>query len=142
MTISSIILCVILTIVILAITLGRLWIKNSEGSASLVFRIATPIIALGIIGGLWWCVYFWQNNTESGRRELKTQDSNFHGGIEREVTVYDMNGDVIEHFQGKFDVEYKNERVMFDDENGNRHIIYFKSGTVIINEISQEESNG
>lgn len=140
MTIGSIILCVLLTIVILAITLGLL-IKHLEEGASAVFWIVTPLIALVLIGGLWWFAYFWQNNTESGRRELKTQDSNFHGGIEREVTVYDMNGDVIEHFQGKFDVEYKDERVMFDDENGNRHIIYFKSGTVIINEISQEETN-
>ena len=85
----------------------------------------------------WYC-----NNTESGKRALKTQNSNFNAGIEREVIVYDMNGHELERFQGKFDVDYTNDRVMFDDENGNRHIIYFKSGTVIVNEIGGVDDGG
>lgn len=52
---------------------------------------------------------------------------------------YDMDGDELEYFRGRFDVDYEDERIMFDDENGNRHVIYFKSGTVIINEIEGEE---
>ena len=53
--------------------------------------------------------------------------------------MYDMDGDELEYFRGRFDVDYEDERIMFDDENGNRHVIYFKSGTVIINEIEGED---
>ena len=66
---------------------------------------------------------------------MKTQDSNFNNGIEREVIVYDMDGDIIQTYTGKFDIEYEDERILFDDENGLRHVIYFKTGTVIVNEI-------
>lgn len=58
------------------------------------------------------------------------------------LLVYDMDDDVIEEFQGKFDVEYMDERIPFDDENGCRHIIYFNSGTVVINEIQNTELGG
>ena len=48
-----------------------------------------------------------------------------------------MDGDVLAHYKGKFDVEYSDERILFDDENGQRHIIYFKSGTVVVDEVSE-----
>ena len=82
---------------------------------------------------------WWQLNTESGKRALKTQQSNLHGGITRRVTVYDMEGDTIAAYEGKFDVEHKNNenRIMFDDENGKRHIIYYTTGTITVDEISK-----
>lgn len=138
MTISSIVICIIMTIFIV---IGIIAIAVSTYDIHPVYAVLGAIIGAVLITLTWFGGYYLDNYTEAGRRELKTQNSNFHGGIEREVTVYDMNGDVIEHFQGKFDVEYKDERVMFDDENGNRHIIYFKSGTVIINEVSQGDSD-
>ena len=48
-----------------------------------------------------------------------------------------MDGDELERYRGRFDVDYSDGRVLFDDEEGNRHIIYFKSGTVIINELGE-----
>lgn len=133
MTVSSILICACVTLFVFGIaTYIILEIRETKTTAlSILIAVFLTII-------IWVGTYVYINNTASGRRALKTQDSNFHNGIEREVTVYDMNGKVIEHFQGRFDVDYTNERIMFDDENGNRHIIYFKSGTVIINEIGEK----
>ena len=48
-------------------------------------------------------------------------------------------GDLIHEYTGKFDIEFNdNERILFDDENGNRHVIYFKTGTVIVDEVDDE----
>lgn len=61
--------------------------------------------------------------------------SNLNGGIERIVRVFDVNGDLIERYEGRFDVETDRQTyILFDDENGKRHIIYYTTGTVIIDE--------
>lgn len=45
-------------------------------------------------------------------------------------------GNMLQEFEGTFDVEFDADkrRVLFDDENGKRHLIYFNSGTVIVEE--------
>lgn len=87
------------------------------------------VIGLLLAGMLW---YF--NNTADGARRLKSQESNFNGGIERTVRVYDVKGDLIQQYDGKFDVDYDDNRIIFDDENDKRHVIYYPTGTVIIDE--------
>ena len=103
------------------------------------WKVIVLILCLvGIIGsfaGFLW--YF--NNTESGKRSLKTQKSNLEGGIQREVRVYDATGGLIETYDGKFDVKYDDDRILFDDENGKRHTIYYPTGTVIIDEVEVGE---
>lgn len=76
------------------------------------------------------------SNTEAGKRALKNQQSNFGNGIERIVEVYDVNGQLIKTYEGKFDVETQAEGkyIKFDDENNKRHMIYYTTGTVIIEE--------
>lgn len=91
------------------------------------------LIVLTIFG----CALFvwWNCNSESGRRALKDQEANLNGGISRTVSVYDINGDLIEQYAGKFDIETdSNNYILFDDENGKRHIIYYTTGTIIIDE--------
>lgn len=78
-------------------------------------------------------LYF--NISESGKRDIKSIKSDLGGGITRVVTVYDVEGDVIAEYKGKFDVEYNDNRILFDDENGLRHIIYYSTGNIIIDEI-------
>jgi len=81
---------------------------------------------------------WWYGNTASGRRAVKSQESNLNNGIEREVKIYSMNGDLVETFTGKIDIDYKDDRIMFDDERGLRHVIYFPSGTVVVNEVGDK----
>ena len=68
-------------------------------------------------------------------RMKKSWSSDLSGGLSREVIVCDCVGNKIFEYKGKFDVDYKSERILFDDENNNRHVIYFKTGTVVVNEV-------
>lgn len=105
-------------------------IKEYGGVSYIVGLIATLIITIGICCGIGWWLY----NTEGGKRAIKDTESNVSGGIERTVTVYDFEGDILQQYSGKFDVDYDSERIKFDDEEGKRHVIYYKTGTVVIDE--------
>lgn len=68
--------------------------------------------------------------TESFQRALKSTKSNFTGGLDRTVTVYDYDGEEIKSWTGKFDVSESENEVYFDLD-GKRIIIH---GGIIINE--------
>ena len=72
-------------------------------------------------------------------RWVKSVHSNFDDGLVRVVYVYSMDGELIAEYAGKFDIDYDSERIIFDDENGKRHLIYFGSGSVVVDEITEEE---
>lgn len=61
--------------------------------------------------------------TAQGRRTLKTVGSNLTGGLDRTVTVYDMNLNPKFTYKGKIDVESSDGKVLFD-LNGERVIWY------------------
>lgn len=71
--------------------------------------------------------------TSTVQRALKSVSSDFDGGLDRTVTVYDYNGNEIRSWSGKFDVSESEEEVYFDDENGKRVIIH---RGIVINEES------
>ena len=133
MTGGAIIGLSVLTIVIIScvIALNNETKKKDKKSISIGVTLAGLLIIIGS-----WAIGIWYyNGTESGKRALKTQESNFNGGIKRRVTVYDVEGDKIAEYEGKFDIEYDDDRILFDDEQGLRHIIYYPTGNVIIDEL-------
>lgn len=136
MTVSGIFICVCLTVLILAGGIYAASLANDDGS--FIGIVLSIVVSIVLCISIWAFSIWWFGNTEKGKRALKTQDSNLNGGIERVVTVYDINGNEIQQYQGQFDIEYADERILFDDEDGNRHIIYFKTGTVIVDEVSNE----
>ena len=81
------------------------------------------------------CMLFYFNGTASGKRAYKTQESNLHNGIDRSVEVYDATGNLLKSYSGKFDIDYDDNRIIFDDENNKRHVIYYPTGTVIVDEV-------
>lgn len=134
MTIGMIILNSTLTLCLLI-----LGVAIAVLAESIPGKILGVIICIAITVGIWVAGWFYCTHTEGGKRALKTQQSNLNGGIERRVLVYDVSGNVIADYQGKFDIEYDDDRILFDDEEGLRHIIYYPTGTVIIDEIGAEE---
>jgi len=96
--------------------------------------VASIIIAISLSGVLFWHLYY----TESGKRAQKTFHSEVDGGLYRIVKVYDMQGEQIAEYKGKFDIEENQTdgvtKIKFD-LGGERHIIYCSTGTVIIDEI-------
>ena len=51
--------------------------------------------------------------------------------------MYDAIGNLLQEYEGKFDVDFNGDeqRILFDDEKGQRHVIYFKTGTIIVEEV-------
>ena len=127
MTVGGIIFCVICSIFV--ILLGVMIGSNTKPLAGILIA---GILAAGIWGGAHW----YYNNTASGARAIKDQQSNFNNGIERHIVVKDYSGGVIAEYEGKMDIETDNETyVLFDDEEGKRHIIYNTTGFILIDEI-------
>lgn len=62
-------------------------------------------------------------NTASFKRFAKTTWSNWSGGINRTVNVYDYEGDLIATYTGKIDIEENDTKVLFDLD-GKRYIYY------------------
>ena len=90
-------------------------------------------------GFIFWGTYF----TEAGKRAQRDFKSETQSGyVQRELNVYDMEGDLVEHYEGKFDTEESvNEgsvKVKFDID-GERHIVYIMSGAVTINDIEEKK---
>lgn len=75
-------------------------------------------------------------SSQGCQRSLKSFRSDFGGGIERTVTLYDYNGDVLQEWHGTFDLDENDQEVYFDLE-GKRTII--NGGIVVIQEETQAE---
>ena len=69
---------------------------------------------------------------EGFKRNLKSLKSNYTGGLDRTVTVYDYNGNPIKSWTGKFDLSEDDNEIFFDDDDGKRVIIH--GGLVICEE--------
>ena len=72
----------------------------------------------------------------SCQRFLKSWDSNMQNGLQRSIEVYDINGEKIKEYSGKFDYTFDDDtgRILFDDENDKRHVIFPGTSTVLIDE--------
>lgn len=122
---------IIFAVITAAIMISVFGITDAFDS-SVVVGTLVGIILSGIVLGI---MLFYFNNTASGKRAFKSQESDFNYGIERSVEVYDATGNLLKTYSGKFDVDYDDNRIIFDDENNKRHVIYYPTGTVIIDEI-------
>ena len=128
MTIGAIIGLSLLTIAV--ITVVAVVCSNYKKA-----RAFSVIAGLVVIAAAWSIGVWYYSGTEAGKRAVKTQQSNFGGGIQRRITVFDVEGDVIAQYEGRFDIEYDDDRILFDDEEGLRHIIYYPTGNVIVDEV-------
>ena len=68
--------------------------------------------------------------SETTKRSIKSLQSEYGGGLNRTVTVYDYSGNEIDSWTGKFDVT-ASENELFFDLDGKRVIIH---GGIVINE--------
>lgn len=122
---------IVFAVLLIAVVIAMAW---GDAADKIYPYIVTAIITVALCVGILVGMNAYYNNTESGKRALKSQESNFNSGIDRIVTIYDVNGKVIKQYEGRFDVEYDDDRILFDDENGKRHVVYYTTGTVAIDE--------
>lgn len=116
--------------IVVAIAIACYFFYDGEPGIGIAAIVIGIIVGAAMIVGP--IIY---SNTEAGKRALKDQKSNFGEGIQRTIRVYDVDGELVEEYKGKFDVETDNANyILFDDENGKRHIIYQGVSTVLIDE--------
>ena len=60
----------------------------------------------------------------SMKRGMKDLKSDFGGGLERTLTVYNANGDVLKTYTGKIDLESTEGGIVKFDLNGKRIMYY------------------
>lgn len=118
---------------IVGIILMVMTMQDGEIGIAITIIIVSLVLAMSCIGG---AIFYL--NTESGKRAIKDMESEMGGGINRTVAVYDVSGELIKTYEGKFDVEVGNTNgnpyIVFDDENNKRHIVYYTTGTIFIDE--------
>lgn len=114
MTIGGYILLSI--IIVSGAALVTLALTDSNTFTSIVVIIA---IILAIAFGLW---YF--NCTASGSRYMVDTKSELMNGLDRTVTVYTANGDVMAQYKGKIDLQAAEGGYVKFDFEGKRYIYY------------------
>ena len=99
---------------------SALFLRASSRKEKTLYAIVGLIIIVVVLCGMLW--FF--NNTASGRRMLVDQKSDFGGGIERTVTVYTADGEIIAQYEGKIDIETNDGGYVKFDFEGKRYIYY------------------
>lgn len=85
---------------------------------------ATGLIAAALLAsGLGGCA--------SLSRDIKTIESDVSGGMQRTVEVYTNTGELLTTYEGKIDIQYEDNRTLFDLD-GKRYTI--NGGIVIVEE--------
>ena len=120
MTIAGWILFVLFAIIIATAGLA-LGIDIVESAAG---RIFTAIISLILIIGLFCGIHWYFNNTASGQRALTDQKSELANGLNRTVTVYTADGNVIAQYKGIIDIEGNDGGYVLFDFEGKRYTYY------------------
>ena len=107
--------------------------KEVSAMSFIIFIIITVMIVAVMIYKLH-NLYF--SSTKEGKRADFT--SNVSEKIHRQIKVYGMNGERIQEYEGTFDNYIETTHyLLFDEESGLRHIIYFTAGIVVVDELKQ-----
>ena len=91
----------------------------SKSGKAISFIIA-GVISFIALGGMLW--YF--NCTADGQRKIVDQRSNLSNGLDRVVTVYTADGDVIAQYEGQIDIEANDGGYIKFDFEGKRYMYY------------------
>ena len=118
MTIAGLILLGL--IVAMAFVIAFIISLDFSKSGKAISFIISGFISLIALGGMLW--YF--NCTADGQRQIVDQRSNLSNGLDRIVTVYTADGDVIAQYEGQIDIEANDGGYIKFDFEGKRYMYY------------------
>ena len=98
--------------------------SNSKSKINKYRILISCIISIFLSFILYLGMSWYYNNTASGQRELVDQKSNLNNGLERIVTIYTANGNIIAEYKGIFDIEDNDGGYVLFDYNGKRYTYY------------------
>lgn len=87
-------------------------------------RVIVVLIAAVLIAVLYFGMTWWYTNTASGSRALIDEQSNLSNGMERTITVYTADGQVIARYSGRIDLAANSGGYVKFDFEGKRYIYY------------------
>lgn len=119
MTIGAWITSIIIAIGIASFSIMLINDVYKNTSKILIGLIAIILIVAPFLGFKWYYA-----NTASGQRALIDQKSELTSGLERTVTVYTANGDIIAQYEGKIDIEDNDGGYVIFDFDGKRYMYY------------------
>lgn len=94
---------------------------NNESKKKLITRASISIIVVTVL-----LLFVTPMLSAGGQldRSIKSMQSEWGGGLERVITVYSVDGTIIEQYEGKFDVEVReNGWLVFIDEMNDKVMI-------------------
>ena len=119
MTVGGWILFGIVSFLILCIGVAIFSELDKWWHGVIIGLIMAVLIAVLYFGMTW---YF--NNTASGSRALIDEQSNLSNGMERTITVYTADGQVIAQYSGRIDLAANSGGYVKFDFDGKRYIYY------------------
>lgn len=123
MPIIGILTFIITALVIMAFAAITIVVFHDTGIGRIV-TIVTIIVSILLTVASYKGIQWYYNNTESGKRAVVDQKSDFGGGLERTINVYTADGEIIATYTGKIDIENKEGGYLLFDYNGKRYTYY------------------
>lgn len=84
----------------------------------------TIVISLILIGGIFGIFRWYHTSTASGIRALTDQKAELSNGLNRHITIYTADGNVIAEYEGKIDLEDNQGGYVLFDYEGKRYTYY------------------
>lgn len=97
-----------------------IYMDSGDTSSRVLTVLVAVLLIAAIVGGFLW----YYNNTAAGQRAMVDQKSNFGNGLERTITVYTANGEVIATYTGLIDIDTNDGGYVKFDFEGKRYIYY------------------
>lgn len=120
MTIGTIVVCLFISITLLVGAIILYVDIDPPSNSGIFFVVGTiALIAATWFGGHWYC-----NNTASGIRSMTDQKAELGNGLNRTVTVYTADGQVIAQYTGHIDIEDNDGGYILFDYDGKRYTYY------------------
>lgn len=106
---------------VIFILFGSLGVFGFEGTAA---RIASGVASVAAVAITLVIMLWYYGNTASGQRAIVSQKSDLSGGLQRTVTVYTADGEVIARYSGEIDIQGNDGGYVLFDFNGKRYTYY------------------
>ena len=90
----------------------------------IVWKVLSVVAAMLLIIGLFAGMRWYYQNTASGQRAMTDQKSELDNGLERTVTIYTVDGEIIARYTGKIDIEGNDGGYVLFDYEGKRYTYY------------------
>lgn len=120
MTIKALVILLIISAMVIFIC-GGIGFGFTYSVKGLTVGVLSGLVISAVIAG---GIYWYYQNTASGRRALIDERSELDNGLDRTITVYTADGEIIAQYIGKIDIEGNDGGYVIFDYEGKRYTYY------------------